>query len=235
MHVATFLGRRAILASLFRANSGFSLDGVRDCLPQESAFPCPVVIFVVLALETNLTWERLQLMATGLPSPRDSPPTLPCIIYTQSCTLLTAGKIKPGIFRNMYTHKHILYITSCRPCSYVSMLVEQSRLFALQVFLLCFVMRGYGSRLWSLAYTGALFVSSHKGPKLCGLEMQYYKLFFVFFFFALRVHSPSKGAVYNLMLCVQYGVWFCLCVSCPAVPFFFVCFVLLMLKQNCTF
>lgn len=107
------------------------------------------------------------------------------------------------------------------------MLVEQSRLFALQVFLLCFVMRGYGSRLWSLAYTGALFVSSHKGPKLCGLEMQYYKLFFVFFFFALRVHSPSKGAVYNLMLCVQYGVWFCLCVSCPAVPFFFClfCFV----------
>lgn len=62
------------------------------------------------------------------------------------------------------------------------MLVEQSRLFALQVFLLCFVMRGYGSRLWSLAYTGALFVSSHKGPKLCGLEMQYYKLFFLFFF-----------------------------------------------------
>lgn len=234
MHVATFLGRRAILASLFRANSGFFLDGVRDCLPQESAFPCPVVIFVVLALETNLTWERLQLMATGLPSPRDSPPTLPCIIYTQSCTLLTAGKIKPGIFRNMYTHKHILYITSCRPCSYVSMLVEQSRLFALQVFLLCFVMRGYGSRLWSLAYTGALFVSSHKGPKLCGLEMQYYKLFFLFFFCSQSALPFKRSRLQFNALCAIWCLVLSLCVlSCCTV--FFVCFVLLMLKQNCTF
>ncbi|EEC01883.1 hypothetical protein IscW_ISCW015787 [Ixodes scapularis] len=164
-------------------------------------------------------------MATGLPSPRDSPPTLPCIIYTQSCTLLTAGKIKPGIFRNMYTHKHILYITSCRPCSYVSMLVEQSRLFALQVFLLCFVMRGYGSRLWSLAYTGALFVSSHKGPKLCGLEMQYYKLFFLFFFCSQSALPFKRSRLQFNALCAIWCLVLSLCVlSCCTVFFLFVLF-----------
>lgn len=66
-----------------------------------------------------------------------------------------------------------------------------------------------------------------QGPQALWLGDAILQAIFSFFFFALRVHSPSKGAVYNLMLCVQYGVWFCLCVSCPAVPFFFClfCFV----------
>lgn len=230
LHVAKFLGRRANLASLFRANSEFSLDDVRECQPHESAFPCPVVIFVVLALETNLAWERLQLMATGLPSPRDTPPTLLCIIYTQSCTLLTAGKIKPGIFRNMYTHKHILYITPCHLCSYVSVLVEQSCLLA-SVPLFCYAW------LWKLTLVLGLYrcfvCIKSQGPQALWLGVAILQ---AIFFFLL-----SKSSLAFKRSCLQFNalcaIW-CLVLSlrvlsCCVVLFFL--FVLLALKQGCTF